>query len=126
MLKEQITATAIVNMTHRVKPTIDKNLIIVNYGLDQHIVDRKHTLQCLIDFVKIKTTVQKLELKVSDEVFFNRTKSTKYDFWFTPNLRANEEFLKIYKDFFNTYNESTRFIAKIMLQTYIEHNKKEK
>lgn len=126
MLKEQITATAIVNMSHRVKPTIDKNVMVVNYGLTQHIVDRKHTLQCLKDFVKIKTVFQKLGLKVSDEVLFNRTKSTKYDFWFTPSLRANEKFLKIYRNFLNTYNESTRFVAKIMLQTYIEHNKKEK
>ncbi|WP_323592744.1 hypothetical protein [Aliarcobacter butzleri] len=126
MIKEQITASAIVNMAHRVKPTLDKNLIVVNYGLTQHIVDRKHTLQCLKDFIRLKTHLNKREIKASDEVFFNRTKSTKYDFWFTPNLRANEEFLKIYKDFFNTYNESTRFIAKIMLQTYIEHNKKEK
>ena len=126
MLKEQITATAIVNMTHRVKPTIDKNLIIVNYGLTQHIIDRKHTLQCLKDFIRLKTHLNKREIKASDEVFFNRTKSTKYDFWFTPNLRTNEEFLKIYRDFLNTYNESTRFVAKIMLQTYIEHNKKEK
>lgn len=126
MLKEQITATAIVNMSHRVKPTIDKNVMVVNYGFTQHIVDRKHTLQCLKDFVKIKTAFQKLGLKVSDEVLFNRTKSTKYDFWFSPNLRANEEFLKIYRNFLNTYNESTRFVAKIMLQTYIEHNKKEK
>lgn len=90
MIKEQITASAIVNMTHRVKPTIDKNLIIGNYGLTQHIVDRKHTLQCLKDFIRLKTHLNK-EIKASDEVFFNRTKSTKYDFWFTPNLRANEE-----------------------------------
>ncbi len=126
MLKEQITASAIVNMAHRVKPTIDKNLIIVNYGLDQHIVDRKHTLQCLKDFIKFKTHLNKKEIKASDEVFFNRTKNTKYDFWVTPKLRNNDNFLDVYRKFLNSYNESTRFVAKIMLQTYIEQTKKEK
>ena len=126
MLKEQITASAIVNMAHRVKPTIDKNLIVVNYGLTQHIVDRKHTLQCLKDYVKIKNELNSLKIKASDEVFFNRTKNTKYDFWLTPKLRYDDIFLKIYRDFINSYNESTRFVAKIMLQTHIEKTKKEK
>ena len=126
MLKEQINASAIVNMAHRIKPTIDKNLIVLNFGLTQYIVDRRYTLQCLKDYVKIKNELNNLEIKASDEVFFNRTKSSKYDFWFTPKLRYDDSFLKVYRDFINKYNESTRFVAKIMLQTYIAQTKKEK
>lgn len=125
MLKEQINASAIVNMSHRVKATIDKECIVVNYGLQQHIVSRKNTLRCLKDFVKIKTNFNKQELKVSDEVLFNRTKNSLYNRWFSYKLRSDGEFLKIYRDFLNSYNESTRFVAKIMLQAYIEQTKKE-
>lgn len=127
MLKEQISATAVVNMSHCVKPTIDKDLIVVNYGLTQHMVSRKLTLKCLKDFVNIKTNYNTKEHKLSDEVLFNRTKSVKYNYWFSVKLKANEEFVKEYKNFLNNYNDSIRFVAKIMLSTHLyQTNKEEK
>jgi len=119
MLKEQITATVVVNMSHCVKPTIDKDLIVVNYGLTQHIVSRKLTIKCLKDFIKIKTRYNTTEHKLSDEVLFNRTKSSKYHYWFSLKLKENLNFMDEYKSFLNNYDESIRFVAKIMLATHL-------
>ena len=120
MLKEQITATTVVNMSHCVKPTIDKDLIVVNYGLTPHLVPRKLTIKCLKDFIKIKNKYDTVEHILSDEVLFNRTKSPKYDYWFSLKLRENIAFREEYITFLNNHNESIRFVAKIMLATYID------
>ena len=119
MLKEQIAATTVVNMSHCVKPTIDKDLIVVNYGLTQHIVSRKLTVKCLKDFVKIKNRYNTIEHKLSDEVLFNRTKSSKYNHWFSIKLKEDLNFIKEYKTFLNNYDENIRFVAKIMLATHL-------
>jgi hypothetical protein len=39
MIKEYIISTSFVNMSHRVKATIDNNLIIINYGLRNYFVN---------------------------------------------------------------------------------------
>lgn len=60
-------------------------------------------------------------------MLFNRTKSVKYNYWFSVKLKANEEFVKEYKNFLNNYNDSIRFVAKIMLAAYLyQTNKEEK
>ncbi|MGJ0300959.1 hypothetical protein [Aliarcobacter cryaerophilus] len=56
---------------------------------------------------------------MSDEVLFNKNKNTKYNFWLSVSLVNNEEFLRDYREFLNSYNESTRFIAKIILKTFL-------
>jgi len=119
MLKDQKSITSIVNMSHTVKPTIDKNLFVINYGLSQHMVIRNTIFKCLNDYSKLKMTFNNSDHKLSDEVLFNRNKNTKYTLWLSTNLLQNNDFVNEYRNFINKYNESTRFVAKIILKTFL-------
>lgn len=118
MLKEQKSITSIVNMSHVVKPTLDENLLVINYGLNQHLINPKNILDCLEEYIKLKS-IYNNDHTLTDEVLFNRNKNTKYNLWLSVSLLQNEDFLKEYRVFLNRYNESTRFIAKIILNTFL-------
>lgn len=120
MLKE-IQGSSMVCMAHIVKPTIDNDLIVVNYGVKNYSCPRVKTISALSDALAIKKNFSSLKINISTEVLFNSSKSKNYDKYFSYTLRAHKEFFEEYKIFLNNYNEDIRFAAKIMFNTYIKH-----
>jgi len=123
LLKDQVTNNTIVNMSHTVKATVDSELIVVNYGLKSLICPRLVTLNCLDDALLLLDKYNTQEITLTEDVLFNRSKSSYYDNWFTYKLRENKEFMLKYTKFINNYSEDIRYVAKIMLATYKEFKK---
>ena len=123
LLKKQKGTTFEFN-AHMAKETVDKNYIAVNFGINTYLIDRKKVFECLKDAEAIlkkhrknKTTKQEA-FNVSDDVLFNRATSLNYDNYFHIKLRSNMFFMDDYKRFVNKYDQGTRIVAKIMLNTY--------
>ena len=82
-------------------------------------------LGCSGEDKKVSTSIdnQTKEIIISEDVLFNRSKSSYYDNWFSQKLRENKEFMLKYTKFINNYSEDIRYVAKIMLATYKEFRK---
>jgi len=123
LLKEQLSSNTIVNMVHTIKVTLDSELLVINYGLKNFICPRQLTLNCLDEAIFLIDKFNTQEIKLTDDVLFNRSKSLLYDRWFTYKLRENKEFMLKYTQFINNYSEDIRFVAKIIFKTYQEFKK---
>lgn len=122
MLKEQINASTITNMSHNVKPTIDQEIIIVNYGLANYTVFRMQVLNCLNTYFNIRQKQDSNIHNTIDEFFFNKSNSDKFHFVFS-NIKKNEQLFNNFISFIKKYNEDTRFVSKIILRTYFKKEK---
>lgn len=123
LLKEQITSNTIVNMAHTIKVTLNSEILVINYGLRNLICPRQLTLNCLDDSLFLLNEFNNEDIKLSNDVLFNRSKHCKYDLWFTYKLRENKDFMLKYTKFINSYSEDIRMVAKIMLISYKEYRK---
>ena len=123
LLKEQLSSNTIVNMVHTIKVTIDSEILVINYGLKNLVCSRKLTLKCLDDALLLIDKHNTQDIRLADDVLFNRSKNSNYDRWFTYKLRGNKEFMLKYTNFINDYSEDIRMVAKIMLTTYKEYKK---
>ena len=123
LLKEQVTSNTIVNISHTVKVTLDSEIIVINYGLRNLICPKKLTINCLDEALILIDRFNTKEIKLADDVLFNRSKNSKYDRLFTYKLRGDKEFMLNYTQFINSYSEDIRMVAKIMLITYKEFKK---
>lgn len=123
MLKKLAGLSAMVDMAHTSVPTIDSNIIIVNYGNDVFRCPRKKTLECIRDGDMLIQKFNNKEHKVSDDTPFNRQTSEGYNSYLTEKLRRNSAFMKEYSDFISKYDKGIRFVSKIMLETYREEQK---
>ncbi len=117
MVKEQINASTITNMSHSIKPTIDSEVFNINYGLETFTISRRIVLQCLDSYYDVRQKQNEEIQNKLDELFFNKNNSDKFHFIFA-SVAKNKELLNIFIAFINKYNEPTRFVAKILLRTY--------
>lgn len=122
MLKE-LKGNSMLDMGHLIYPTIDPRVIVVHYGQTTHICPRQRTLSCMEDALAIIGQFNNKDHKVSDDVLFNRQKSEMHHQYLSMKLRKNPEFMRAYGDFLANYDESVRFVAKIMFNTYREEQK---
>lgn len=123
MLKK-LAGTSIVDMGHTIIPTIDKEVIVVHYGLNKFICPRQKTLQCMQDAMNIIDEFNNKHHKVSDDVLFNRQKSESHHSYLSFKLRNNDEFMKKYSEFLTNYDDGIRTVAKIMFNTFKAKNTK--
>lgn len=108
---------------HTAVATIDKEMLVLNYGNDIYRASRNQILNALEDFIEISTRHKKL--KASDGLMFNNTESPKMDDYFSFRIRSDKEYHTDYSNFITKYNRGVRLGAKIMLQNYLEYKKKQ-
>jgi hypothetical protein len=109
-------------MSHNVKPTIDQEIIIVNYGLANYTVFRIQVFNCLNTYFNIRQKQDSIIHNTIDEFFFNKSNSDKFHFVFS-NIKKNKQLFNNFISFIHKYNESTRFVSKIILRTYFKKEK---
>lgn len=110
--------------SHTTVATIDKDMLVLNYGNDIYRVSRKQIINALDDFIEISSRHKKL--KVSDGLMFNNTESSKMDDYFSFRIRSDNEYHTDYSNFITKYNRGVRLAAKIMLLNYLEFKNKNK
>jgi len=110
---------------HRFLPTIDSDLFVINYGAKEFFVPRKKVFACLDDFDRIAKELQAKKIDFSEDVFFNRSLSESYNYWFSPRLRNNKEFFALYMDFINEYDRGVRFTAKTIKRRWEKERRKD-
>lgn len=120
MIKKQLSATTFVNMSHTIKPTLNNSTLVINYGNDTYNVNQSSIIQCLEYYLNIFKNMT--DLNIADEVLFNSISSSRYNDWFSYNLRNNDIFLQKYRKFLSLFNKETRFISKLVLKTYLTRN----
>lgn len=107
--------------SHTAVVTIDKEMLVLNYGNEIYRASRKNIINALEDFIEISERHKKL--KVSDGLMFNNTESPKMDDYFSFRIRSNAEYHTDYSNFITKYKRGERLGAKIMLQNYLEYKK---
>lgn len=117
MIKEQINASTITNMSHNIKVTIDTEVFNINYGLNTFIVFRLNVLKCLDSYYEIRQGQNSEIYNKLDVLFFNKSNTDKFHF-ILASVSKNKELLNTFVSFINEYNEETRFVAKILFKTY--------
>ena len=104
-------------------PTVDSELFVVNHNAVAYYVPTKKVFEALKVFDKIEQELKKAKINFSEDLFFNRSGSTKYNYWFTKKLRGNAVFMELYVDFINKYNRDVRFVAKMIKARYDKEKK---
>lgn len=104
-------------------PTVDSELLVVNHNTVAYYAPVKKVFSALKDFDKIERELKKAKINFSEDLFFNRSGSTKYNYWFTEKLRSNAVFMELYVDFINKYNRDVRFVAKMIKARYDKEKK---
>ena len=118
ILMKNIKGNTFVHGSFKAIPTIDSELIVINYGVTQFYAPRAKTLECIAKAEEIFAEAKKKKINVSEDILFNRSLSESYNKWFTLTLRNNAWFLEKYNQFINAYSQDVRFIAKTMLLRY--------
>ena len=78
MVKEQINASTITNMSHSIKPTIDSEVFNINYGLETFTISRRIVLQCLDSYYDVRQKQNEEIQNKLDELFFNKNNKLLY------------------------------------------------
>lgn len=104
--------------TYKYIPTVDSELIVVNYGTAQFFTPRVLTLECIKHAERIFKEGKKRKVKISEDVLFNRALKEDYNHWFTDKLRSDAWFMSQYEEFMNLYSYDVRFVAKMMLKRH--------
>lgn len=107
--------------SHTAVATIDKDMLVLNYGNDIYRASRKKIINALEDFIEISLKHKKL--KASDGLMFNNTESPKMNDYFSFRIRSDKEYHTVYSNFITKYNKGERLSAKIMLLNYLEYKK---
>lgn len=130
MLASMQGTFAISDSAHTVAPTVDDDLLVVNYGNEVHRVSRYGVVECMKEVSKLlerynSGEFRREKIKLTSEVLFNWTRSKNYNEYFTMKLRNLEPFRNDLEAFLTRYNTSMRFIAGMLYKRYIEQENKE-
>lgn len=123
ILAKEYVGNVFIEMGYSYKPTVDKELIVVNIGNTTYYCDRLHTLEALKESEAILGNAKKLKLNCSDDVLFNGGGRYGYQNYLSHNLRANPEFMQMYREFMDKYSRDVRVVAKTMQRAYRKHIK---
>ena len=124
VLLRKAKGTAFHDNAHTSVATIDKEMLVLNYGNDIFRASRTQIISALEDFIEISKKHKKL--KVSDGLMFNNSEKTDMNESFSFRIRSDEEYHADYSNFITKYNRGVRLGAKIMLLNYLEYKKKQK
>lgn len=110
---------------YKAVPTVDKKLIVINFGYDKLVVSPKHVLNLLADFQIFSDKHKKT--KIPDGVVFNNVAHAKLNQNFSHNMRSDEEAHRDYSELLSKYSSpAVRIVAKTMLNEYKLKNKDKK
>lgn len=123
LLRKAKGTTAFHDNSHTAVATIDKDMLMLNYGNEILRASRKKILNALEDFIEISKKHTKL--KVTDGLMFNNNETQRMNHSFSFRIRSDKEYHTDYSNFITKYNKGERLGAKIMLLNYLEYKKKQ-
>ena len=108
--------TVLYNMVFVSEPTLSKNLIVVNYGMDNLRVKPDEVFRSIEDAAII---ADEFKLDQSSDHIWNRTNSVSIS---TP-LVFEPDFVQKIGKFISQYSRDTRIVAKMVMLAYLKKNK---
>lgn len=121
--------SVIENLVFTARATVDSSYIIVNYGLDNLMVNPAEVFECIEtarviskQFNNYKINGTKRKLDVNSDFIWNRANDVKFD---TRFLKI-PEFVSAVSEFLSKFNRPCRIVGKMVLEAYLQENKEMK
>jgi hypothetical protein len=106
-------------------PTMDSELFCLNYDGKASFVPRKKILSCVKEAKSILDRSKERKIKLAPEVIFNRMVREMTNNYHSMTLRNDKEMSSLISGFVGKYDQSTRYLAKVIFERYLFENKKE-
>jgi len=113
--------TVLENLVFNAKPTLSKDWIVVNYGLNNLEVNPNEVIECLEE-ANVFALLFKIE-PTSDHIFNRQDEvSARLPYKYL----INEDFMNKIYQFISKYNRDCRLVAKMIQKVYLKNNKPKK
>jgi len=104
-------------------PTIDSELIAINYGFERYFVPRYKILEGCQRALEIFKIAKEEKINLSKDTLLNSKRTEEFHSWLSHNVRGNKRVFEEYLDFIKTYDKGTRLAISIVWESFLADNK---